>query len=48
MSLQHELKTLARGALRPPENDSAFLLTSTAVRFRARGWPATRTPTRWT
>jgi choline dehydrogenase-like flavoprotein len=26
MSLRHELRTLARGALRPPENDSAFLL----------------------
>jgi choline dehydrogenase-like flavoprotein len=26
MSLKHGLRTLARGALRPPENDSAFLL----------------------
>ena len=26
MSLRHGLRTLARGALRPPENDSAFLL----------------------
>jgi choline dehydrogenase-like flavoprotein len=26
MSLGHNLRTLARGALRPPENDSAFLL----------------------
>jgi choline dehydrogenase-like flavoprotein len=26
MSLRHQLRTLARGALRPPENDSAFLL----------------------
>ncbi|MHB8657999.1 MAG: GMC family oxidoreductase [Solirubrobacteraceae bacterium] len=26
MSVRHELRTLARGALRPPENDSAFLL----------------------
>ena len=26
MSLRHNLRTLARGALRPPENDSAFLL----------------------
>jgi choline dehydrogenase-like flavoprotein len=26
VSLRHELRTLLRGALRPPENDSAFLL----------------------
>ena len=26
MSLRHNLRTLARGAIRPPENDSAFLL----------------------
>jgi choline dehydrogenase-like flavoprotein len=26
VSLRHELRTLARGALRPPDNDSAFLL----------------------
>src|ERR1700761_4871546 len=26
MSLRHELRTLLRGAVRPPENDSAFLL----------------------
>ena len=26
MSLKHNLRTLARGALRPPDNDSAFLL----------------------
>jgi choline dehydrogenase-like flavoprotein len=26
VSLRHNLRTLARGALRPPENDSAFLL----------------------
>ena len=26
MSRRHELRTLLRGALRPPENDSAFLL----------------------
>ena len=26
MSLRHELRTLLRGALRPPDNDSAFLL----------------------
>ncbi|HEY4825347.1 MAG TPA: hypothetical protein VIH85_01205, partial [Solirubrobacteraceae bacterium] len=26
MRVPHNLRTLARGALRPPENDSAFLL----------------------
>jgi choline dehydrogenase-like flavoprotein len=26
MSLRHQVRTLARGALRPPDNDSAFLL----------------------
>ena len=26
MSRRHELRTLLRGSLRPPENDSAFLL----------------------
>ena len=26
MSRAHELRTLLRGAVRPPENDSAFLL----------------------
>ncbi|HUA72822.1 MAG TPA: hypothetical protein VMA96_17120 [Solirubrobacteraceae bacterium] len=49
MSMRHELRTLLRGALRPPENDSAFLLDVTDAPSRRSGWPATTTriPSTW-
>ena len=46
VSRRHELRTLLRGALRPPDNDSAFLLdVHRRARARASGWRATTTRT---